>query len=258
MNVEAVLSEIERARSLEDLRIVLDRVSADLGFAGFNFIDAGRPDLDAPFWMGTTGARWESEYVTNGFVTVDPVLRRARRTNTPFCWSDLPSPRASRGRKSGAHRTMEAARDHGFRDGLVVPFHFTDPIGRVHSSCTCFFWSGPLQRFRVMTGTSARDLHLVMIYWAQRAIDLVAVDARAGEPVIKTSAGEAEPVRLTDRERDVLAWAARGLTMPETAERLGLSEDTVEWHMRNALSKLDAANKTHAVTKAIYLGLIDV
>jgi len=257
MNVEAVLSEIERARSLADLLRLLDRVATDLGFACFNFIDAGRPDLDTPFWMGTTGARWEGEYLTNAFVHVDPVLRRVRRTNTPFFWSDLALPRAGRGRKCGARRTMEAARDHGFRDGLVVPFHVTDPIGRVHSACASFFWSDSRQRFRIVTGTAARDLHLVIIYWAQRAIDLVATETRDGAPVIRATGG-APSVRLTDRERDVLAWAARGLTMAETSDRLGLSADTVEWHIRNALSKLDAVNKTHAVTKAIYLGLIDV
>jgi DNA-binding CsgD family transcriptional regulator len=61
---------------------------------------------------------------------------------------------------------------------------------------------------------------------------------------------------LTDRERDVLSWAGRGKSVLDTAEILKLSEDTVKSHIRNALKKLDATNKTHAVTKAIYLNLI--
>ncbi len=45
-------------------------------------------------------------------------------------------------------------------------------------------------------------------------------------------------VSLTDRERDVLAWAAHGKTVPETAIILSVSEDTVVTHMRNAMRKL--------------------
>ena len=61
---------------------------------------------------------------------------------------------------------------------------------------------------------------------------------------------------MTDRERDVLSWAARGKSVLDTADILILSEDTVKTHIRNALTKLGANNKTHGVTKAIYLGLI--
>ena len=59
-------------------------------------------------------------------------------------------------------------------------------------------------------------------------------------------------------ERDVLSWASRGKTVPDTAEILSLSEETIDTHMRHAMHKLGANNKTHAVVKAIYLGLIDV
>jgi LuxR family quorum sensing-dependent transcriptional regulator len=44
----------------------------------------------------------------------------------------------------------------------------------------------------------------------------------------------------------------------DTADILTLSEETVKTHIRNALTKLGANNKTHGVAKAIYLGLIDV
>ena len=56
----------------------------------------------------------------------------------------------------------------------------------------------------------------------------------------------------------MLSWASRGKTVPDTAEILSLSEETIDTHMRHAMHKLGANNKTHAVVKAIYLGLIDV
>jgi len=98
---------------------------------------------------------------------------------------------------------------------------------------------------------------LVMIYWMQRAIDLIATDIRFRRPIFRVTDSR-EARLLTDRERDVLSWAARGKTISETAEILRISEQTAEGYIRNAMLKLNAANKTHAVAKGIHLGVIDV
>lgn len=55
------------------------------------------------------------------------------------------------------------------------------------------------------------------------------------------------PEGLTGRERDVLACAARGLSVNETAEELGLSWNTVRHHRKNAIAELGARDLTHAV-----------
>ena len=65
-------------------------------------------------------------------------------------------------------------------------------------------------------------------------------------------------VPLTAREKEVLAWAARGKTVADTAQILGISPETVEGFVKQALRKLDASNKTHGVAKSIALGLIDL
>ncbi len=67
-----------------------------------------------------------------------------------------------------------------------------------------------------------------------------------------------DAIALTNRERDVMSWAARGKTLQDTADILKLSTETVETHIKNALRKLDATNKTHGVAKCIALGLIDL
>lgn len=52
-------------------------------------------------------------------------------------------------------------------------------------------------------------------------------------------------------------WAAHGKTMAETGEILGISKRTVVHHVEEAKAKLDAANVTQAVAKAIRSNLID-
>ncbi|MHB8446439.1 MAG: response regulator [Rudaea sp.] len=63
-------------------------------------------------------------------------------------------------------------------------------------------------------------------------------------------------VELTEREREVLRWTAVGKTVSEIAATLGISARTVTFHITNILRKLDAANKTEAVSKAMALDLI--
>jgi LuxR family quorum sensing-dependent transcriptional regulator len=257
MKLEEIIGDIEAAEDLEELTLTLQRVIEDYGFAAFAFVDTGHPHLDIPFYFATTGEAWEHEYLRNQFQHVDPCIQRARRTNTPFTWGSVPLPVYTGGRKPGAIKTMEAAHDHGFTEGLVVPYHYVDGKARVYSSLVVFHWKDKVQRFKFLMSGKKYELHLVMIYWMQRAIDLIATDIRLKQPIFRVN-GPKEVRLLTDRERDVLSWAARGKTIGETADILRISEQTAEGYIRNALAKLNAANKTHAVAKGIHLGLIDV
>jgi DNA-binding CsgD family transcriptional regulator len=101
-------------------------------------------------------------------------------------------------------------------------------------------------------------LHVILLYWAQRAVEIEARNRNRPSRFLDAEGNPLRAVALTDRERDVLGWASRGKTVPETADILNLSEETIDTHMRHAMHKLGANNKTHAVVKAIYLGLIDI
>lgn len=59
---------------------------------------------------------------------------------------------------------------------------------------------------------------------------------------------------LTQRERDSLRYVAAGLRVGRIADRMAISEVTVELHLRNARRKLGAATTPHAVALAILAG----
>jgi len=63
-------------------------------------------------------------------------------------------------------------------------------------------------------------------------------------------------VILSDRELEVMECLADGQTTSQIADRLFISENTVKTHVRHILEKLEAANRTEAVSKAIQMGLI--
>ena len=61
---------------------------------------------------------------------------------------------------------------------------------------------------------------------------------------------------LSDRELEVLNCLAEGQTTLQIGSRLYISENTVKTHIRHILEKLEAANRTEAVSKAMQMGLI--
>ena len=257
MQLDEALDVVEGCHTVETLRSALQRIIGDYGFASYAFVEISDPGAETPLLIATSDPRWNDAYRSNGFLHVDPVLPVVRRTNRPFTWADVVLPRRLGKRKSGALRTMEAARDHGLVEGLVVPFHTVDRIGRMHSASCVLFWKDRPALFARIPRRTRSELHVILIYWAGRALDLA---ARAGSRRFEASAPDdaAEPVALSDRERATLAWAARGKTMAETAAILSISAGTVETHLRNAMAKLGTANKTQAAVRALKLGLIDV
>lgn len=63
---------------------------------------------------------------------------------------------------------------------------------------------------------------------------------------------------LSDREIEILLEVAAGNANKIVADKLHISEDTVKAHLRNIFSKLDARDRTHAVTIALKRGIIEI
>ena len=253
--IEDVISAIEAAISTQALKEILQSVAGDCGFAAFSFVDAPRAgDLD-PTVVNTITATFDGDYRAEGLLAVDPVIPLVRRTNTPFSWKSVPLPLRRGRRIPGAIKTFEVAYDNGYNDGLVIPFHYVDIFGRPYSSVCTFFWSDQLGRFQKAVEYNRAYLHMILIYWAQRTVE-VSGGGKGSSGRLRPSEENKVPA-LTDREREVLSWAAMGKTVQDTADILAISADTVETHIRTCMKKLHANNKTHAVARAIFLRLID-
>jgi DNA-binding CsgD family transcriptional regulator len=63
---------------------------------------------------------------------------------------------------------------------------------------------------------------------------------------------------LSAREREVLGLLSQGLTGVEIAERLYLSPETVRTHVRNAMTKLNASTRSHAIALAVKRGEVSL
>jgi NarL family two-component system response regulator LiaR len=130
---------------------------------------------------------------------------------------------------------------------------------------------------RVLVLTSSMEDQLVKaaleagahgyILKASRSEDLLnAIDrVMKGQTFIDSSASGAllrgihsrDPLNdLTDREREIFDFMARGQTNTEIAERLVISEGTVRTHVTKVLDKLDLRDRTQVTVYALKRGLI--
>lgn len=79
---------------------------------------------------------------------------------------------------------------------------------------------------------------------------------RVASEVAEEMALHATEDPLSSREIEVLRLVAAGKANKEVAWQLGIAEDTVKAHLKSIFSKLDVADRTHAVTLAIQRGIL--
>jgi len=66
------------------------------------------------------------------------------------------------------------------------------------------------------------------------------------------------PWSLTQRELEVLQLLAEGATNGEISQRLYISPKTTKNHLAAIFQKLDVTNRTHALVRAVVMGLVTI
>lgn len=183
------------------------------------------------------GEEWGRVYTASAFDRVDPVLHHARLAAGPFRWRD-----AFQGSASRASATFyEAAQDFGLVDGIA---YACSP--RASSARTILSLASKETRNtdRAMALVAAIGPHLHEAYERLR---------RVGPPELRETELR---VPLSAREREILAWTQDGKTYWEIGQILGISQRTVKYHFARIKAKLDVVSASHAVAKAMRLGLL--
>ena len=88
----------------------------------------------------------------------------------------------------------------------------------------------------------------------RRAVQAAIEQERFVDPEVPPKGSRGQ---LTRRQRQILQLIANGGSTTAAARELGLSEETVKTHTRNALGRLGARNRTHAVAIALRESLIE-
>ncbi|HEX5527474.1 MAG TPA: response regulator transcription factor [Solirubrobacterales bacterium] len=88
----------------------------------------------------------------------------------------------------------------------------------------------------------------------RRAVDAAVAQERFVDPNVPPKGSRG---KLTHRQREILQLLANGESTTVAARELDLGEETVKTHTKNAVARLGAKNRTHAVAIALRECLID-
>ncbi|MER9304350.1 LuxR family transcriptional regulator [Mesorhizobium sp. M0496] len=179
-------------------------------------------------------AGWFERYLEAEHAAVDGVCIYSAKTLKPFFWADVP-PKWSD--TDASRRVASEATEFGISSGFAVPMlsvnHWQSVLSFASSAKAC--------------SVSPRD-----------QVQLVTMAVYAGMSIQALSNTDEHGVDdiLTDREKEVLLWAAAGKTSSETSQILGLAERTIKWHATRAREAFGVATTTQAVVEAVRRRLI--
>lgn len=200
-----------------------------LGFEHAAMVDlfGAREDPAPTIRFSTFPVEWVADVLRHGRYENDPIWTAAVSSREVVVWSS-----AVEGLGRNASDPALYYRRAGLEDGVTVP------VITPHASRILI---GAAHRVRVDAHTEA------MLTVASNVLVSRAFGEGAGMP----------DHALTEREREILLWTARGRSAREIGILLTVSEKTVARHLLNVRSKLRATNTVHAVAVAMSEKLID-
>jgi len=238
--LDHLLSALRTTQSLDGLRSEFAALLGNFGFHVFAYAGLRFPtrEVDQRPVLSTYPESWVSQYGAALYEEIDPLLPAAARNLLPILWDDL----LKRNDIDKHQRDLfEDARAFGLCHGITIPVHGQMGDFAIVSVASDLSAS----EFESITRSHLHDVHIASLYYHD------AIRANLTKP-----GREHDNVHLANRERECLLWAARGKTAWETSEVLGISENTVNFYLKNAMKKLGVYNKSHAVVRAIMLYLI--
>lgn len=178
---------------------------------------------------------WVDHYIASDYARIDPVVQGCYRRFVPVNWKSLDW--------SGKPQRdfMGEAVDAGVgNQGFSIPIR--GPSGQfalftVSDRATDAQWNA-------YTTEHMRALLLTAHFVNQKALEL-----ERGTDVVSLKT-------LSPRETDTLRMLAMGFSRAQAADALTISEHTLRVYLESARNKLGATNTTHAVARALSLGLI--
>lgn len=173
---------------------------------------------------------WHQKYRCQGYLNIDPTVRHGLRSLLPLVWTDEVF--------AASRDFWEDARSQGLRYGWAQPCR--DPSG-VAGMITVARSDEELCDAELKT-------KVPKLLWMTQVAHVSMTKL-----VIRRICPEVQ-LRFSPREITVMRWTAEGKTSGEISDILHISERTVNFHIHNVITKLNAANKTAAAIRLALMG----
>ncbi len=238
ITLEQFIEQTNAANTAEEVFLIFEKALRQFGYDRICYsLITNHPSLGLNAGHGVLrnySEDWMKHYFKNGYEKIDPVPKYCFSTNMPFTWDWLTATTKLSGDE---HKVMNEAREAKLYDGIAVPLYGVNGelagVGMASSANGTGVDKNMLCKIRAL----AFQFHLA---YTEKEAELNTI----------------QNIHLTDREKEILLWAAEGKSDPVIAEIIGISYPTVRYHMNNVFKKLNANERTLAVVKAIRYGLI--
>jgi len=247
-DVSGYVAGLADCNDIDEVRRCFHAAYSEIGFPVSIYVQFHLPEYDqlsAPVFsqqmvVSTTFPdEWRERYREQNYHRIDPIFQRCRHSVMPQVWMDVSE---DAGLNQRQHRLFSEAIECGLPNGVAIPIHGPNREFAVVSLAA----DEPAMEFKRRIPHYKHTVHLLAIH-VHAAVQRLAQDDDANFGV-----------KLTPRERECLEWTARGKSSWAISAILELSERTVNFHLANAMSKLEVTNRTHAVAKSLYSGLIEI
>ena len=234
---------LARARTIHE---ALTFGTAGLGFDSYVFgivANDRRPDAESRTYVITDQSEsWVRTYDERAFLELDPRVELASEPGYAF-WESRQFEKHPRYKLF-----LKESGNNGIESGLVIGLCTRDPP------------SYAMLSFNRATPTLQRWSAEQRLLIAGQASMLGKVLSRTVRRFLKEQEllFPAPPMKLNNRERDILSLAAAGRTSKEIAAAIGVAKITIDMHVGAILSKMGALNRNQAIAKAIANKLIEV
>lgn len=174
---------------------------------------------------------WQERYAQAGYLAVDPTVTHGRCSQKPIIWTDEVF--------AGTQNLWDEARAHGLR------------VGWAQSSLDGLGTGGMVTLSRSCQSLTSQELDAkqLKMRW------LVQVAHLGFSRLFRCSLAPGTQM-LSNKELEVLKWSGDGKSARDIADILNVSKNTVDFHIKNSVTKLQVPNKTAAVARAALLGLL--
>ncbi|RAS22071.1 autoinducer binding domain-containing protein [Paraburkholderia bryophila] len=226
--------KLQNCEQIDHALNVLSCASQNLGFAYCAFGYHTRP----PFHFRNVVIEssypppWVSRYHDQHYLEIDPIARLDVRDPTPTVWTD--------DLFSQAKHLWDDANAAGLRVGISQP---------------CWDARGRCGVFSLARDHRALDDHEIEMLRPHLAalshLSMTCIANIAGRQRHDTT-----EINLTRREIEILRWTADGGSAKSISNALDISADTVNFHLKNCMRKLNASSKVAAAAYAIAYGYL--
>lgn len=245
-NVEQFRTSIATQQSRDDLAALFLAAVEPLGYSAFDaFSVDSTGERDDHVILCSYDRNLIGEYIKSGFGEICPALEAAMSRNVPFDYVAFvkESPNSV---SSLWQRAM--LRMNRVSHAWLVPL---STAGRLKG--VTVYMQGSRNANDAKFEATRHSVHLMAAYLMERVDSLPAAAPRR-ELVSDMKTGEVPS--LSERELACLQHCASGKTNWEISRILGVSENTVRFHLKNVFRKLDVRSRSAAAVRASRLGLI--